>query len=261
MQPKYGWKILSTTMLAAFAMVSVAGCGSAEEATGEDDSAIIGGKTDTGDPAVLALFAHQPGAQSGSLCTASLISPTVLLHAAHCVDPREVGDGNVFVAIEGTSLNKATGVHDVTSTSFDPQFDPANLQNGHDIGVSILAQPITTITPLPFNRAPLSRNLIGQSVRLIGYGVNVQGPVQTGAGTKRTVTTKLDDVSDQLLRIGNLNKQTCNGDSGGPALMNINGVVTIVGVTSFGRQFCVGREGGFDTRVDAQLGFLQKFVQ
>ena len=252
------WAIVSTILSAALSAVGVTGCGSAGENTGEDDSAIIGGKTDNGDSAVLALFASQPGAQSGSLCSASLISPTVLLHAAHCVDPREVGNGNVFVAIEGTSLNAATAVHDVASTHFDPQFDPAQLQNGHDIGVSILAQPITTIKPLPFNKTPLSQNLVGQAVRLIGYGVN-NGPAQSGAGIKRTVTTKLDAFNAQLLQIGDVRHQTCNGDSGGPALMSINGTTTIVGVTSFGQQFCTGN-GGFDTRIDAQLAFLQEFV-
>jgi secreted trypsin-like serine protease len=112
---------------------------------------------------------------------------------------------------------------------------------------------------LPFNKTALSNNLIGQPVRLIGYGVN-NGAAQTGAGTKRQVTTKLDAFNDQLLQIGDIRHQTCNGDSGGPALMNINGLATIVGVTSFGQQFC-GGNGGFDTRVDTQLAFLGQFVK
>jgi secreted trypsin-like serine protease len=248
------------TLTLAAATFGFMGCSSPPgEATGEQDSTIIGGKTDPGDPAVMALFAHQPGAQSGSLCTASLISSTVLLHAAHCVDPREVGAGNVFVAIQGTSLNTATAIVNVASTHFDPRFDPNALANGHDIGVSILATPITNMAPLPFNRAPLAANLVGQPVRLVGYGVN-NGAAQTGAGTKRQVTTRLDAFNDQLLQIGDIRHQTCNGDSGGPALMNIGGVSTIVGVTSFGQQFC-GGNGGFDTRVDSQLAFIQQFVK
>jgi secreted trypsin-like serine protease len=246
-------------LISLFAALGAVGCGAPNDNGAEDDSAIIGGKNDSGDPAVLALFASQPGAQNGSLCTASLISPTVLLHAAHCVDPREVGNGNVFVAIEGASLNAATAVHQVASTHFDPQFDPAQLANGHDIGVSVLAAPINNIKPLPFNRAPLSNNLVGQAVRLVGYGVN-NGPAQSGAGIKRQVTTKLDAFNSQLLQIGDVQHQTCNGDSGGPAFMNLNGVSTIVGVTSFGQQFCVGK-GGFDTRVDTQLAFIQQFVK
>jgi secreted trypsin-like serine protease len=246
-------------VLAVFATAAISGCVAPTENTADSDEDIIGGVTDPGDPAVIALFAHQPGQGSGSLCTASLISPTVLLHAAHCVDPREVGAGNVFVAIQGTSLNQATAVNNVASTHFDPKFDPNRLNNGHDVGISILAQPITNIKPLPFNKAPLSNALIGQPVRLVGYGLN-NGVQQTGAGTKRQVTTKLDAFNNQLLQIGDTKHQTCNGDSGGPAFMNINGVQTIVGVTSFGQVGCTGN-GGFDTRVDTQLAFIQQFVK
>jgi hypothetical protein len=42
--------------------------------------------------------------------------------------------------------------------------------------------------------------------------------------------------------------------------MSLNGVATIVGVTSFGQQFCTGN-GGFDTRLDAQAAFVHQFVK
>lgn len=90
--------------LAVLSVAAISGCGAPDEMSAQDDSEIIGGTTDTGDPAVLALFAHKPGAQSGSLCTASLVSPTVLLHAAHCVDPREVGFTRCGVARDPGSV-------------------------------------------------------------------------------------------------------------------------------------------------------------
>src|SRR4051794_37673594 len=96
----------------SFACCLLVGCGSAASAgdgfapdpTGEGDDAIIGGTTDNGDPSVVALFAHQPGATSGSLCTGTVISSTKVLTAAHCVDPRVVGAGNVFEVLTGTAL-------------------------------------------------------------------------------------------------------------------------------------------------------------
>ena len=51
---------------------------------------------------------------------------------------------------------------------------------------------------------------------------------------------------------------TCNGDSGGPALMKIDGVETIVGVTSYGNADC--SDGGFDARVDSDLAFIDTYL-
>ena len=60
-----------------FACALLVGCGSVDDErgndpTGEGDDPIIGGATDNGDPSVVALFAHQAGATSGSLCRATL---------------------------------------------------------------------------------------------------------------------------------------------------------------------------------------------
>jgi secreted trypsin-like serine protease len=234
-----------------------------DETSAADDSEIIGGVNDTGDNAVFALFASQPGARNGSLCTATLIAPKVLLHAAHCVDPREIGSGNVFVAIQGSSLSDRNQKRfQIVKTAFDTKFNPNRLQDGHDVGVSFLAAAPPNTTPIAFNKVAMSQALVGKPVRLVGFGVNVQGSNPSGAGVKRQVTTVLDSIdparNGQLLQIGKFDKQTCNGDSGGPAFMKLDpksNVETIVGVTSFGAAGCVGN-GGFDTRVDTQLAFI-----
>ena len=90
-------------------------------------------------------------------------------------------------------------------------------------------------------------------VTIVGYGASDHQ--QGGVGSKRTVTTGVDAFNDILLEIGNAAMQTCHGDSGGPAFQN--GLV--VGVTSFGsdpapNDVCEG--GGFDIRVDAEIGFI-----
>jgi len=242
----------NTLLLIASLLV---GCqGMPADQSGESGSEIIGGTADNGDTSVVALLNRT----KGELCTASLISPTVLLTAAHCTlsDP-----GDVFVAVfapdltTGIPANTAFAVKEV---HHDPAFNINNLQAGHDIGIAILAQP-STQTPLPFNTAALSQAQVGQAIRIVGYGLN-QGPAQTGkgAGTKRTATTTVDAINNILIQIGDNKKETCSGDSGGPAFMKLNGVETIVGVTSFGNQFCTN--GGFDNRVDAFAAFIKQFV-
>lgn len=228
--------------------------GEVDGEAGESDQAIIGGTTDNGDPSVVAIFAHAPGATSGSLCTGTVISPTAVLTAAHCVAPSTVGTGQVFEVITGTTLSLSNALK-VASTTYDKAFNPNKLTAGHDIGIVKLASP-TTLKPIPFNKTALSSSIVGKSVRLVGYGSNTHS--NTGAGTKRTVTTTVSALNSLLIKIGSSSKQTCHGDSGGPALMTINGVETVVGVTSYGTdsstQVCIN--GGYDTRVDDYVSFI-----
>ena len=233
------------------------GCmvGSGGDGSTADD--IIGGHIDYGDPSVVAIFAHQPGASQGSLCTGSVISPTAVLTAAHCVDPAVAGSGNVFEVYPGTNLGDSVPLA-VESTVFDPAFDIENLTAGHDVAIVKLAMP-TDLDPIPYG--PLA--WVGGRVRIVGYGMdthltNIPG-IPSGVGTKRTANAKLNDANDLLLSIGNTNRQTCHGDSGGPALQWIDGEEVIVGVTSFGTDVppnvvCI--YGGVDTRLDNYLDFI-----
>lgn len=245
--------------IALLMSITVMGC-AAGQITGPPDetsSNIIGGTTDTGDPSVVILFAQQNGSTQGSLCTASVISPTVLLTAAHCVDPAEVGTNVTFQVFTGYDFNSNNGQWlPVAKVDHDPQFSSSNLNGGHDVGIVVL-QNATSLKPLPFNTSSAITGMAGQAVRLVGYGNN-NGQTGTGAGIKRQVTTTLIDVSSLLLHIGDDAHETCQGDSGGPAFMNMNGVETIVGVTSFGYVGCTG--GGYDTRVDLYTSFIDKYV-
>ncbi|WP_438010834.1 trypsin-like serine protease [Sorangium sp. So ce321] len=100
---------------------------------------------------------------------------------------------------------------------------------------------------------------VGDPVRLIGFGNDDE--IAGINGVKRHVSTTVNTVTPLLLGLGDADHHTCEGDSGGPALMNVSGVPTIVGVTSFGgRQapsLCID---GWDTRVDLYLDFIDQFV-
>src|SRR2546421_2802642 len=73
----------------------LAGC-TGLPATEAQSQPIINGTDDTGDPAVVVVAAQMPNSQQASLCTGSIISPHVILTAAHCVSPATVGAGAKF---------------------------------------------------------------------------------------------------------------------------------------------------------------------
>ncbi|WP_437515850.1 S1 family peptidase [Sorangium sp. So ce1099] len=250
-------------MFIFLAAASLSACaGEADDLpTSETDAApagIIGGTIDEGDPAVVRLQASRPRGNdfSVSYCTASVIAPTVLLTAAHCVQPSQV-NGATIRAFFGTDALSEEGTWvNVKETHFDPAYDGSNLSAGHDIAVAILEEPVA-VQPLPYNRAPMTQAMVGEPVRLIGFGADDEG----WDGVKRHVSTTVNTVTPLLLGLGDAAHHTCVGDSGGPALMDVNGVSTIVGVTSFGTStnttICAD---GWDTRVDLYLDFIDQFV-
>ncbi len=255
----------NSALLCGFvAMLSgVAACASpvAEETVGVSRSPIIGGTATAGTPSVMALYARKPGADSGALCTTTLIAPRVLVTAAHCVATATVGEGAEFKALIGSDLNDANNrprVVNVTAVRWDEAFNEKAPQEGHDIGIAILEEAITDITPMPINLEPLADSLTGADIHLVGYGLN-DGFGQKGAGVKREAMVKLNSFDPTLLQTGNFfGKTICSGDSGGPVLAQVNGVETLIGVNSFGIAFCIGPANS--TRVDAYRVFIERFL-
>lgn len=241
-----------------------AGCVAADlDPAGQLAQPIIGGVVNPGDPAVVMVMAED-GRGGMSLCTGEVISPHVVLTAAHCVDPASVGQGISFRVFLGADYNdarqsgNAANYAAVKSVAWDPKFNVNRLELGHDIAVVVLRAPLN-VAPLPYARAPLANNDRGATLRLVGYGVTSGRDVQgLSAGTKRQVKTTLTAFDNLLVQLGDANHNTCEGDSGGPALLSRGGVETIIGVTSYGDQGCV--MGGFDTRVDTYSAWIDGYV-
>ena len=220
---------------------------------GVNRGAIVGGMNDTGDPSVVLVFAQKPGSQEAGLCTGEVVSPHVVLTAAHCVDPASVGTGMQFSIFTGDDMNNSTQANDnnlwvdAVSTDWDMAFNLNDLEGGHDVGVVVTSKAFMQ-TPLPVNQMPIDNTMMNNPLRLVGYGITSTSTQQDTSGTKRQVTTTMDSYTSKFINYGDSQHNTCEGDSGGPAFMNINGQDVIVGITSFGDQTCTS--SGSDTRVD-----------
>lgn len=241
-------------LLAALAFLGA--CTSAEVGVSVDE--IVGGIDDFGDPGVVVMIAQLPGSQSMALCTAEVISPRVLLTAAHCVHPMLVGANATFVVYPGQDVAQANQGNTlaVKEVHANPAWSASNLPAGHDSGVIILASPIA-IAPLPHNRDAMTPAQKNQPVRFVGYGLT-SAAARTSSGKKRQTSALLTDYDATKLFVADPANNTCSGDSGGPVFMTINGKETIVGITSYGDEACA--QGGYSTRVDTELGFVEPYV-
>ncbi len=213
---------------------------------------IIGGSPESGYPAVGAVIT------SNSLCTGTLIASKIVVTAAHCISPYDPPKWFYM----GSSIKSPTSIMNVDKSIRHPDYGTGYSLNAqihqHDIAVLVL-KTAAPATPMPYRTASVN-NLKGQPITFVGFG---KSSIYNdySSGTKMKVTVTMGDVTTPGFwnyTTSSNPKNTCVGDSGGPAFHNNNGVEEIVGVVSSGDADCV--QTGFNTRIDTHAAWLAQMI-
>jgi MYXO-CTERM domain-containing protein len=168
----------------------------------------------------------------GSLCSGTLVHPSVVVYAAHCGATSQTrvrfGESSGNNPLTLTPLRCEAHPEYFAASDQDVDWAYCLLDGAVDIPVTpmLLGCEYDMLTP-------------GTQVAIIGYGNNQTGGTGGfGAGTKRWAMASLIGVNlpDNVAQISELGEPSiCSGDSGGPAMLQFpDGSWHTFGITSTG---------------------------
>jgi Trypsin len=173
---------------------------------------IQGGQIDTGDPAVGAIFAQGGAVDASHLCSGTLIAPSYVLTAKHCM-------------MMITDMTFSTGPAFPFLPSTMRHVDQMIAHPTLDLLILHLASPILDIVPVPVPDSVTPA--LGEVCTTVGYGTHNTTDLNSDLGTKRSATGAVNSVSTSKIVVGVGTGVADSGDSGGPLFCS-KGLVAVV---------------------------------
>jgi secreted trypsin-like serine protease len=248
---RHARRIASVGLASSAALALVATAAATAQAAPSDERSkpsikIIGGveQSDSAYPWMAALLSK--GGESPTkrqFCGASLISPDVVMTAAHCVTGTKAKEIEVTVGRTVLSDKRQGQLRNVTNIVSHPRYLKGD--EAYDLALLELAKPVTGIAsvklPTPGTDALLRP---GAQAKVIGWG-NTDTELPSFPDRLRGVNVPLLSHPECTATYPGYNKavnvcagvegkDSCQGDSGGPLFRKVSGRTYQIGIVSYG---------------------------
>lgn len=245
--------ILLTSLFLAFSCTE----NKTQNFSGSDQSQIINGEpvasTHALAPSVVGLMVKYTSANLDGVwvqwCTGSVLSKKLILTAAHCVKDLENSNIAINFSVNTMTWDQQTNP-DTRIVDIEKHFVIRkvkgymlhSLYDGwgtHDLAVIALvdevpatAKPVTLLPQSYVNKEANETKFEGQSkpVLLMGFGL-INEETQADTDVLRSTVVNAEFIKNFVVTDQTHGSGGCNGDSGGPAFLNLDGVYYQVGVT------------------------------
>ena len=234
------------------------------------------GQVDTNHPDCVAVGAYSTRYGYEYAGSGTLIAPRLVITAGHCILMHLTNQ--VLIGTNESDPNKI--VIPITSAILCPNFYVMTNVYGaivysNDLGLLVLRDPVTNVSPRKIASASVIRQAIGGFVAGFGY---TNASQSSGLGTRRYVGSiafgnptdadyaafsSIEYVAAALfINLSSLGMDTCQGDSGGPLYVISDGTEYLAGTTSraiANTTFC--GEGGIYVRLDSFQSWIQSVAE